>query len=168
MFKKVFTVLILSVFALGFYYSDIVFAQTTDSVTATVTLQNVSLSVSDGQIAYGTIAASSNKSTVDLTDTQTITNDGNVPITINISGSNSANWTLGATAAADTFVHSFCTSGCSSYPTGYTALTVDYDQLATGVAASATRSLDLNITAPTSSSVFTQQSVNVTVQAVAE
>lgn len=126
----------------------------------------ISVSVSDGAISYGTIPASSTKSTCDLSDTQIVTNNGNVAENFNIMGSTSTNWTLGATPGTDIYVHKFCTSTCATPPTNYTALTTSYQTMATNIAANATTSLDLYINTPNPSTVFTQQSVDVTIQAV--
>jgi hypothetical protein len=142
-------------------------AQATDTatITATVTVQNISLSVSDGSITYGTIPANSSKSTCDLNDTQTVTNNGNVAETFNIKGQNSANWTLAATNGTDQYVHKFATSSCPW--TSGTALTTSYQTMQTNVAVNGTVTLNLQITTPNPSTVFTEQSVDVTVQAVA-
>jgi hypothetical protein len=139
------------------------------TVAATVTAQNISVTVSDGSITYGTLAANTTKSTIstDLNDTQTATNNGNVTATFNIRGQNSANWTLAGTAGVDTYVHQFCTATCGTPPTNFTALTTSNQTLASNVAASGTQTFELRINTPTSSSVTTQQSVDVTVQAVA-
>lgn len=144
-------------------------AATTSAVTATVTAQNISVSVTDGTVAYGTLGASTSVSTIttDLNDTQTATNDGNVAETFNIAGQNSANWTLAGTNGSDQYVHQFCTATCSSPPTNFTALTTGYQTLATNIASTGNQTFDLRITTPTVSSVTTQQSVDVTVQAVA-
>jgi len=138
---------------------------TSFDVTATAI---VSVSVSDGIVAYGTLGQNSTKGTHsgDLNDLQTATNDGNVTEDFNIKGQNSTNWTLGATAATDVYVHQFCTSTCTTPPTNYTALTTSYATLATGIAASGNQTFDLYINTPNTSSVFTQQSVDVIIQAV--
>lgn len=162
-FLAILSAFIVSVVAL----SGVVKAATTASVTATVTVQNVSVTVADGTAAYGTLAVNTSADTNPL-DTQTATNNGNVAENLNIRGQNSANWTLGAAAGADTYVHRFCTATCTTPPTNYTALTTSYQTLATGVAASGTQTFELEITTPTSSTNFTQQSVDVTVQAVAQ
>ena len=142
-------------------------AATTAIVAATVTVQNISVSVSDGSIAYGTLGTNSSAGTSG-TDTQTATNNGNVAEDFNIKGQNSANWTLGSASGSDTYVHQFCSATCGSAPTNYTKLTTNYQALGAGnVTANGTQTFDLYITTPTSSSVFTQQSVDVTVQAVA-
>ncbi len=142
-------------------------AATTADVAATVTVQNVSVSVSSGTVSYGTLATNTSAGT-NGSNTQTVTNVGNVAEDFNIRGQNSANWTLGASAGTDTYAHKFCTATCASAPTNYTGLTTSYAALGAGnVAGAGTQTFDLSITTPTSSSVFTQQSVNVTVQAVA-
>ena len=142
-------------------------AATSANVAATVTVQNVSVSVSSGTVSYGTLATNTSAGT-NGSNTQIVTNAGNVAEDFNIRGQNSANWTLGSSAGTDTYVHQFCTSTCGTAPTNYTKLTTSYAVLGAGnVASSSTQNFDLYITTPTSSSVFTQQSVDVTVQAVA-
>ena len=169
MLKKILLVPFISLFVLAFYYSELVFAVDTGTVTATVTVQNISLSVSDGIVTYGILALGSTKNTTQLTDTQSVTNNGNVTIDVNIKGQNTAApWTLAATAGADQYAHQFCLSSCATYPTNYTPMTINYslaiNDLTTGTP---TQSLDLGISAPTSSSSYEEQSVNVMVQAVA-
>jgi hypothetical protein len=144
------------------------FATSTASVAATVTTENISVTVTDGSVSYGTISAGSSKSTIasDLNDTQTATNNGNVAEDFNIKGQDSANWTLSSSAGTDQYVHKFCTDTCGTPPTNFTALTTNYQSLATNQAAAGAQTFDLQITVPSPSTVFTQQSVDVTVQAV--
>ncbi len=145
-----------------------VFAAGSATVAATVTMQNVSVSVTDGSISYGTLSSSSTKDTTNavLNDSQTATNDGNVNQDLNIRGQNSTNWTLAATAGANQYKHEFCTINCDVSPT-WTALTASNQTLQNAVAASGTKVFDLKLTAPSSSTVYTQQSVDVIVQASA-
>jgi hypothetical protein len=141
----------------------------TATVSATVTVQSISVSVSPGTVTYGTLAQNSTKSTCDLSDPQTVTNDGNVAEDFNIKGQNSANWTLGTTPGSDVYVHKFSTSTCGSinWATAPTLATSTYATMATNVATSSNVTLNLQINTPNPSTVFTQQSVDVTVQAVA-
>lgn len=151
-----------------------VLAATEGSVTATVTVQSISITVSDGTVAYGTLAVNTSKDTTSggVNDTQTATNNGNVTEDFLIRGQNSANWTLAVVAGVDQYIHQFCIAGtgvpdpCDATPT-YTALTTSNQTVVNSVATSGTQKFDLKITTPTSSSVFTQQNVNVTVVAVA-
>jgi hypothetical protein len=85
---------------------------------------------------------------------------------LNIRGQNSANWTLAGTAGANQYAHKFCITTCDSSPT-WTALTTSYQTLQTSVAASGTKVFDLQILVPSSSATYTQESLTVTVQAVA-
>jgi len=142
----------------------------TDSSTCntfTTVAAVVSVSVSDGAISYGTLPANSSKSTCtsELNDAQTVTNNGNVNENFLIRGQNSANWTLAATPGTDQYVHKFATSTCSTF-TGGTALTTTDQTFATGIAPNATTTLNFQITTPTNTSFFTQQSVDVTITAV--
>lgn len=159
---------LVSVFLTSFVFAPFVKGATSANVTATVTVQNVSVSVSDGSIAYGTVSTGSSADTTSggVNDSQTATNNGNINEDIDIKGNNSANWTLGATAGADQYVHEFCTANCDSTPV-WTALTTSYQSLATAVASSGTQDFDLKITAPSSSSTYTQESITVTVLASA-
>lgn len=159
----------IAVVVAGWVNNNQVDAADTAVVSATVTVQNVSVTVSPGTVAYGTMALNSSKSTIpaDLNAAQTVTNNGNVSEQFNIRGQNSANWTLGLTAGSDTYVHQFCAAACTSPPTNFTGLTTNYQTLAASIAASGTQTLHLRLTTPTTSSVFTQQSVDVTLQAVA-
>lgn len=135
------------------------------SVGATVTVQNISVSVSDGTVAYGTLAVNTTKSTLvgELVDLQTATNNGNVTETLNIRGtvSSPGSWTLGAAAGSNVYVHKFSKDS----GTNWTPLATTNQTLAAGVAALGTQAFDLQITTPTASTDYTAQSVNVTVQA---
>lgn len=160
--------LVLFIFFLCGFFIQTANGATTGIVTATVTAQNVSVTVSDGTISYGTLSLNASQGTVGLTDTQTVTNNGNIAEDFTIKGQNSTNWTLDTTnVTLDHYIHRFCTTSCSSPPTSYTALTTNYQTLATNIAASGTSPLDLYITTPQTSSVYTSQSVDVTVQATA-
>jgi len=139
------------------------------TVNATVTAQNISVTVSSGTIAYGILPVNTSKSTIaaDLNALQTATNTGNVAEDLNIKGANSTAWTLAATPGAEQYTHKFCTTTCTTPPTNFTALTTNYQTLGTDIATSGTKTFDLQITTPTSTAVFTPQNVDVIVQAVA-
>jgi len=139
------------------------------------TSATVSVSVSDGNVAYGIMPKNTSKSTLseELNDMQTATNNGNVTENFNITGQDGIDggctWTLSSTSGNDQYVHQFCNdtdNNCSSPPTNYTALTTGYQALKTGVAVSGTVNFQLRLTTPDPSSCFGQQSVDVTIQAV--
>jgi hypothetical protein len=133
--------------------------------TASATI--ISVSVSDGAVAYGTLPLNTSKSTCtsELNDAQIVTNNGNVTENFLIRGQNSANWTLAATAGTDQYVHKFLNGTCSTF-SGGTALTTSDQTFATGIPPNGTAILNLQITTPTATNYFTQQSVNVTITAV--
>jgi hypothetical protein len=137
-------------------------------VAATVTVTNVALTVADASIAYGSLGLSAARSTsTGMWDTQSATNTGNVAEDFFISGTNSADWTLGATSSSETYRHAFCLTACESTPTNYTALTTGNTALVANVAAGAATRFDLALTTPTATSNYTQQSVDVVVTATA-
>jgi len=168
MFKRLLVIPIISVFVLAFYYSGDVFALDTGTVTATVTVQEISLTVSDGTVAYGILALSATNNTSTLTQTQIVENTGNVTIDVNIKGQDTVSWTLASTIGADQYIHQFCLATCGTYPTNYTPMTTGYTLAINDLTtASPTQNLDLGISTPSTSTDFTQQSVDVMVQAVA-
>lgn len=125
----------------------------------------ISVSVtSSGSVTYGTVPVNTSKDTTaaGINQTQTAQNDGNVPEDFSIEGQNtSCPWTLASSNGPNQYVQSFSiNSGGSWQP-----LTVSYQTLASNVAASASQQLDLRLTTPTSTSCYTQQSLNVTIQA---
>jgi hypothetical protein len=153
-------------------------AGTTSNVTATVTAQNISVSVTDGSVAYGTLGLSSSADTTSggVNDSQTATNDGNIAEDFNISSSNATGgtgWTIAGTIGADQYKHSYCNTGSGSpdpCDTGATwnAITTAgaYQTLGTNIATSGTSKFDLQISTPSSVSDYTLKSITVTVQAV--
>jgi competence protein ComGC len=152
------------------------FASSTGTVAATVTPQNISVSVTDGTVSYGTVDLSSSQNTTSggLDDTQTATNDGNVAEDFNIESTNATGgtaWTLAGTIGLNQYKHSFCTAGsgspdpCDTGPT-WTAMTTSYQALGSNISASGTKKFDLKIDTPSSVSDFVQKSITVTVQAV--
>ncbi|MDP2671629.1 MAG: hypothetical protein Q8P13_04210 [bacterium] len=157
----------------------IVNAADTGTVAATVTPQSISVTVTDGSVAYGTVDLSSTQATTSggLDDTQVATNNGNVAEDFNITSTNATGgtaWTLASTIGTDQYKHSFCTAGggspdpCDSTPT-WTAITTagSYQSLSTNVAASGTTRFDLQLSTPSSVADYVQKSITVTVQAVA-
>lgn len=171
-------VIALSIMAIPGFGAGRALAATTGTVAATVTPQNISVAVTDGSVAYGTMDLSSSKDTTSggVNDTQTATNDGNVAEDFNITSSNASGgttWTLAGTIGANQFKHSFCTAGggspdpCDATPT-WNAITTagNYQSLGTNIAASGTAKFDLKLDTPSSSTDFVQKSITVTVQAV--
>lgn len=127
------------------------------------TLVSVTMT-SDGTVSYGTVAANQSKSTLDITDTQIVKNDGNVAEDFNIKTTAPAGWSLGASALTDTFVHEFSTNSGSNWTKFTTANS--YQSLISNIAANGTQNLDLRFTAPNPSTSFTEKTLTVTVQAV--
>jgi hypothetical protein len=156
------------VFAILLASGTIAEAGSTANVTATVTVQNISVSVSDGTITYGTLGLSDTEdtTTAGINDSQTATNDGNITEDLNIKGQNSTAWTLSGSVGANQYKHEFCTTTCDATPV-WTALTTSYQTVGSGIAAAGTRVFDLKLSTPSTTASYTQQSVDVIVQAVA-
>ncbi|HUW24702.1 MAG TPA: hypothetical protein VMW04_03695 [Patescibacteria group bacterium] len=164
--EKFFFVIVLTVVSLFVLISLVgVRAADTGTVTATVTAQNIALTVSDGTITYGTMGIGSSAATIasGLNDSQDAVNTGNVTSKFNIKGQNSTNWTLGANPGSETYSHKFCTSSCDASPS-WTALTTSYATLVASIGVGATQNFDLIVYTPSSTANYTQQSVDVTVQ----
>ena len=154
---------------LSLSFGVVVKAATEGTVTATVTAQNVALTVTDGTIAYGIIVVSGSDNTASsgtLNDTQTATNTGNVAGDLDIKGQDGTGgtaWTLAGAIGADTYKHDFCITDCDGTPT-WVALTTTYQTLASSVAASGTQLFDTKINMPSSVSDYVEKSVDVMVQ----
>jgi len=157
------------------FLANIAKAADTATVTATVSAQNVSVTIStDGSVDFSTINTSSTEDTTSsgVNDTETAQNNGNVTEDFNIkaadSSSSGAGWTLGATAGSETYTMKFCTSDCDGTPT-WNSVGIDpsYQTLATGVAASGTQDFDLQVGTPTSTTDYNEQTITITIQAAA-
>lgn len=172
-FYTLFSFALVSLIIVSFSLVDMVRADSTDTVAATVTavIYSVSLDNGDG-IAFGTVAQSSDEdtTTAGVNDSTTATNDGSVAAKFNIKSTNStggAGWTLGSDPGSETFGLNFCTSNCDSSPVwSSVGLHPSYATLAASVNASSTQVFDLQIETPTSTTVTAEQSITVTVQAV--
>lgn len=143
-------------------------AATTATVSATVTAQNISVTVSTGTVTYGSVGLSSTQDTTatGVNQTQTATNNGNVAEDFNISSSNATGgtaWTISGTSiGADQYMHEFSTNSGTSW----TATTTGYTLMASNIAALGTQNFDLKIHTPSSSTDYVQKTITVTVQAV--
>lgn len=129
-----------------------------DFVSVTVT--------SDGLVEYGAVANS--RSTLDLSDTQTVQNDGTLTANLNIKTSNAVGgvpWVIGSTPGSDVFTHEFSTNSGGAW-TLFTAAD-SYQTLATGLAPGNSQAFDLRLTVPSSTSDTVQKSLDITIQAVA-
>lgn len=162
----------LFVVAIGLIIAVGVSAANEASVTATVTVKNIAVSLNRSSFAYGTMASNTASSTLVLWGGAgiTATNDGNVTSDFDIYGANTSNWSLAGSAGSDAYIHKFCNdtdNDCTTPPTSYTALTTTPQTLKNNIATSGTCAFQLQITTPNPSTVFTQQSASVTVQASA-
>lgn len=142
------------------------------AVTATVTVQNISMTLSQTSFDYGTMPVNTASSTLTLFGGTGIvaTNNGNVNEDFDINGVDTADWTLAGTTGSDQYIHQFCNdtdNNCTTPPTSYTALTTSPALLDAAVAAAGTTAFQLRLTAPNPSTVYTQQSAAVTVTASA-
>lgn len=150
-------------------------AQADDDVTATVTVQNVGVSLDQTTFNYGVMNNNSVSSTVLLWAGAgiTATSTGNVTEDFDINGADTVGWTLDTTTTtADHYVHKFCNDTdnvCSAPPANYTNLptTPSTEILKNGVTLGTAVAFQLEIITPNPSTVFTQQSAVVTVLASA-
>lgn len=154
----------------GMVVSAAVMAADSADVTARVRVQNISVTVSDGFVDYGALPLSGDEDTTSngINDSQTATNNGNLTEDFNIEGSDSAAWDLHTSVGTDQYVHNFCTSNCDASPTWTNLATSSYATLATGITTSTPDQVfDLQILVPSATGDTNEQSVDVTVQAVA-
>lgn len=172
-FLVFFAIFSLCLLAVSPFLIRIVSAASTDTVAATVTAQIYSVSVTDGTVAFLTVAQDSTQDTTTggVDDSQTATNDGSVAAKFNIKAEDSTGgtgWTLAATAASETYTMKSCTATCDASPT-WTSVGIhpSYATLVASVDASSNQVFDLQVGTPTSTTETTEQAITVTVQAVA-
>ncbi|HEX5448353.1 MAG TPA: hypothetical protein VFW90_04115 [Candidatus Saccharimonadales bacterium] len=125
----------------------------------------ISISITtSGTITYGTLAGNTSKDTTasGLNQAQTVQNDGNVPEDFSIEGQNTTcPWTLSSTNGPNQYIHSFSTNSGGSWQ----ALSTAYQTAASNVSTGSSQNLDFRLTTPTSTTCYTSQSVNITIQA---
>lgn len=175
--KKLITIALALALVSSFVFVKNLRAATTGAVTATVTAQQIAITVADGTVTYGTLAlsGSANTTAAGINNTQIATNTGNITENFNIKGSaSSGGWTLAATIGSEQYKHEFCIgSGGTPDPCDaggtpvWTALTTNDQTLASGISSSGTQKFDLKVTVPSATTQTTPQNVNVTVTAVA-
>jgi len=143
-------------------------ANDTGNVTATVTADVIAVTVASGSVTYGTLVPNGTKSTIDLTDTQVVTNTGNVAEDFTIKGVDvPSGWTIGGAAGTDIYFHGWCKDlvGDCDAEGDYTAMTNGYGAFVSDKAADAHTDLDLWIHVPTVNTKTAEQAVNVTILA---
>jgi hypothetical protein len=134
-------------------------AAPTDTIAVTVTLSNISVSVTPDTWAIGTIAPGA----IVVQSPDTATNDGNVTENLSIAVSNSTDWTAGVAAGVNVFAMDVGPAG-GPYDTNVTTGGLT---LTSGLAALASYDFGLEFNAPTAGSVYTGQSITVTITATA-
>ena len=148
------------------YYNTSIDSITEDSSKIGITGPSiVSLTITDGEIQYGTLALtdSANTTSAGLNDTQTIANAGNVNIDLEIKGQDTAcPWFLTDGIGDNKYVHEFASDAIHFLP-----LTTTYQALTTGLIPADTFDVDLRLTMPDTSTCSDQQNVDVMIQASA-
>jgi hypothetical protein len=137
-------------------------ASTTSSPVTVNAIISVSVT-SDGTVSYGTLNSGQTTSTLDLADTQTAKNDGNIAEDFSIKTSAPAGWTLGSTAGNDVFVHEFSTNAGGTWTKFVTA--DGYQTLLANIAPNNSQNFDLRFTAPSPSTSGAQKTITITIQA---
>src|SRR3989344_1748366 len=156
---------VLAIITLSIFLGHIARAAETATVAATVTATNLAVSVSDGSIAFGSVALNTATSTATYDDqTQTVSNDGSNAV-INVKSGNATGgttWTLGTSAGSDTFKLEISTTTGSTYMTFQATDT--YLTASSSSASLTSGAFDFRFTTPTVSTDFVQKSLSITVQ----
>ena len=149
------------------------FADTTGTVTATVTVSLVSVSVAPTAMAYGVQALGATNLEPGTRNCGgsanpafTASNNGSVTEDLTIRGTDSVstNWTLGAVAAAETYVHLFrLDPPCCTF----NALTLASQALISSLVSADALDVYMNLDMPTASASTTEESFDVIVLATA-
>lgn len=142
-------------------------AATTGTVTATVTATNLAVSVTDGTIAFGSVALNTATTTANNGETQVVTNDGSTA-QMNVKSSDATGgtqWTLGTSPGSDIFKMEVSTTTGASYMT--LQATDTYLTASSSMTSLLSDNVDLQLTTPTASTDFVQKSITITVQVAA-
>jgi hypothetical protein len=119
----------------------------------------VSITISDGTVTFGTMNFSTSKDTITLTDTQQVTNNGNVAIDIAIKGYDTGcPWTLAGTIGAEQYTYEYSLNAGGSW----TPLTTTYSSMITSLGVAASDDFDLKLSTPTTTACATEQTVDLT------
>lgn len=159
---------VICVLAVSITFGEISKAAETATVTATVTVQNISIEmVENATIAYGTISVqTTEETTADGKGTTPVANNnGNIAEKVSLQGTNSAAWTLSSDTTADHYFHKVCTADCTTTGSWAALESSGYYQIVGSLAASNSTPFDLQIGAPVTTSSYGEQNVNVSVQA---
>jgi len=146
-----------------------VLASDTNSIGATVTAQNISVTItSSGLVPYGNVALSGSQTSIGVSATQTAQNNGNVTEKFNIKSSNATSsggtWTLDtSTSSEDHYIHDFSTTTGAIWmrwtaPDTYAVAT-------SSIPVGESTNIDLRIGIPSSVSEYSAKTISVTVQA---
>lgn len=150
------------------FWGHYVSAAETDTIAATVTATSLSVSVSDGSIAFGSVALNTATTTAGNSETQTVQNDGSSAV-LNVKSSNATGgttWTLGTSPGSDVFKLEVSTTTGSSY---MTLQAVDTYLTASSTFASLqSQDLDFRFTTPTASTDFVEKTLTITVQVTSQ
>ena len=125
----------------------------------------ISITVTDGEVSFGFMPLESSKTTITLSDTQTVTNNGNVTVTVSVKGFDTGcPWTLASTVANEQYMYEFSINdGSNWYPISKT-----YGNLKTGLTASSSQEFDLKFWTPSSTLCNNEQTANITLLATQE
>ena len=135
----------------------------TDTVAATVTATDLSVSLTGGSISFGSMNLSASSSTGSGNGyTQTATNDGSI-MQLNVKTLDTASWTVGTSPSSEVYKLEVSTTSGSSWMTFQSDNT--YLTASTSMPAANTETLDFKFWTPTATSDFAQQTMTITVQA---
>ena len=143
-------------------------AASTATVSATITANNLAVSVADGSIAFGSVALNTATTTAGNSDTQTVTNDGSDAV-LNVKSGNATGgttWTLGTSAGSDIFKLEVSTTTGSTYMT--LQATDTYLTASSTFASLEGQDIDFRFTTPTVSTDFVQKSLTITLQVTSQ
>jgi hypothetical protein len=160
------SLVVVIVFAL--MVAGITFAADTGNVQVTVTAKSVSVTVTDGTVAFGSVDLGTSTSTVGGADTQVVANAGNITEDINIKCSDATggtvNWILSAATGSNQFAMEFSSTTGSDWSQITASNT--YFALISGMSSAVTNTLDLQLHMPSASDDSVEKTIEITVQAV--
>jgi hypothetical protein len=130
----------------------------------------ISISItSDGEIDYGSVNWGQQQDTVTLGSTETVENNGDVTVYLEVKTSNAldgTSWTLAdSIGSLDEYVHEFSTTTVPTW-VKFSTPAGNYKTATTSMAAGTSQNFDFRITAPSETTDYQTKSITITIHAV--
>ena len=122
----------------------------------------ISIVIDDGNLDFGSIPVNVTKSSIELSDTQTIINNGNTSVNIQIRGyDTSCPWQLSNSVGPDSYIYEFSLDSGSNW----NKIAKTYSVFKDNLSATSSQDFDLRLSTPSSTDCISPQTISITLLA---